>query len=46
MIEGGEKVKFNYNFGTSSCVSISTYETAADEIDVEGIKPLLADYSK
>ena len=42
----GEKVKFNYNFGTLSCVPISTYESAADEIDVEGIKSLLADCSE
>ena len=39
----GEKVKFNYNFGTLSCVPISTYESTAEEIDVEGIISLLGD---
>ena len=46
MIEDDEKVKFNYNFGASSCVPISTYEIAADEIDVEGIKSPLTDCSE
>ncbi|WMX13961.1 MULTISPECIES: adenine deaminase [unclassified Aureispira] len=43
MIENGKKVPFKFNFGAPSCVPATSFETAGAEIDVEGIKTLMAD---
>ena len=42
MIEDGEKVNFKFFFGAPSCVPATPFETAGAEIDIEGVKELLA----
>lgn len=42
MINNGKKVPFKFNFGAPSCVPATSFETAGAEIDVEGIKELMA----
>lgn len=42
MLENAAKVPFKFNFGAPSCVPATSFETAGAEIDVEGIKELLA----
>ncbi len=42
MIENGKKVPFKFNFGAPSCVPATSFETAGAEIDVQGIKELMA----
>jgi len=42
MIENGKKVPFKFNFGAPSCVPATIFETAGAEIDVEGVKELMA----
>jgi len=43
MMEDGEKVNFKFFFGAPSCVPATPFETAGAEIDLEGVKSLLAD---
>lgn len=42
MIENGRQVPFHFAFGAPSCVPATTFETAGAEIDVDGIRQLLA----
>ena len=42
MIDNGKKVPFKFNFGAPSCVPATVFETAGAEIDVEGVKELMA----
>ena len=42
MINNGKKVPFKFNFGAPSCVPATVFETAGAEIDVEGVKELMA----
>ena len=42
MIANGKKVPFKFNFGAPSCVPATVFETAGAEIDVEGVKELMA----
>jgi adenine deaminase len=42
MIENGKKVPFKFNFGAPSCVPATSFETAGAEIDVVGIRQLMA----
>ena len=42
MIEDGEKVNFKFFFGAPSCVPATPFETAGAEIDIDGVKELLA----
>lgn len=42
MINNGKKVPFKFNFGAPSCVPATSFETAGAEIDVDGIKELMA----
>lgn len=42
MLKNAAKVPFKFNFGAPSCVPATSFETAGDEIDVKGIKQLLA----
>lgn len=41
MIENGKQVPFKFNFGASSCVPATHFESAGAVIDSEGIKSLL-----
>jgi adenine deaminase len=41
MIRNAEKVNFKFYFGAPSCVPATTFETAGDAIDSNGIKDLL-----
>lgn len=43
MIDDGEKVNFKFFFGAPSCVPATPFETAGAEIDIDGVKSLLAD---
>ncbi|PKL86507.1 MAG: adenine deaminase [Ignavibacteriae bacterium HGW-Ignavibacteriae-1] len=43
MIENGGKVPFKFNFGASSCVPATTFETAGATISADEIEQLLAD---
>lgn len=43
MIENGEKVNFKFYFGAPSCVPATPFETAGDEIDLQGVEELLND---
>jgi adenine deaminase len=43
MIENGSKVPFKFNFGASSCVPATTFETAGATISADEIEQLLAD---
>jgi len=42
MIENGKKVPFKFNFGASSCVPATTFETAGASLGVEEVTALLA----
>ncbi|WP_282781910.1 adenine deaminase [Phaeodactylibacter xiamenensis] len=42
MIKNGQQVPFHFAFGAPSCVPATTFETAGAEIDVDGIRQLLA----
>ena len=42
MINNGEKVPFKFNFGAPSCVPATVFETAGAEIDVTGVRELMA----
>lgn len=41
MLENASKVDFNFNFGASSCVPATTFETSGDSLDISDIKELL-----
>ena len=41
MIDNGNKVPFHFNFGASSCVPATTFETAGATIDALGVENLL-----
>jgi len=41
MIRNAEKVNFKFYFGAPSCVPATTFETAGDDIDADGIRDLL-----
>ncbi len=43
MIDNGSKVPFKFNFGASSCVPATTFETAGASISADEIAQLLAD---
>ncbi|MCO5251820.1 MAG: adenine deaminase [Candidatus Kapabacteria bacterium] len=43
MIDNGSKVPFKFNFGASSCVPATTFETAGATISADEIAQLLAD---
>jgi adenine deaminase len=43
MIDNGSKVPFKFNFGASSCVPATTFETAGATISADEITQLLAD---
>jgi adenine deaminase len=43
MIDNGSKVPFKFNFGGSSCVPATTFETAGATISADEIEELLAD---
>jgi adenine deaminase len=43
MIEDGEQVNFKFFFGAPSCVPATPFETAGAEIDIDGVRLLLAD---
>ena len=42
MINNGKKVPFKFNFGAPSCVPATVFETAGAEIDVTGVRELMA----
>ncbi len=42
MINNGKKVPFKFNFGAPSCVPATVFETAGAEIDVAGVRELMA----
>lgn len=42
MMENGKKVPFKFNFGASSCVPATTFETAGASLGVEEVTALLA----
>ncbi|PCH68990.1 MAG: adenine deaminase [Bacteroidetes bacterium] len=42
MIDNGKKVPFKFHFGAPSCVPATSFETAGAEIDLAGVKELLA----
>lgn len=42
MIENGQQVPFKFYFGAPSCVPATPFETAGAEIDVDGIRQLMA----
>ena len=42
MIRNGNKVPFKFNFGAPSCVPATAFETAGAEIDLDGVKELMA----
>ncbi|MBN1197868.1 MAG: adenine deaminase [Bacteroidales bacterium] len=42
MIENGKKVPFKFNFGASSCVPATTFETAGAALGVDEVTELLA----
>src|SRR5688500_11757559 len=41
MIQNGKTVPFKFNFGASSCVPATTFETAGAEISVDDIEELM-----
>ncbi|MBE2188069.1 MAG: adenine deaminase [Candidatus Kapabacteria bacterium] len=43
MIDNGSKVPFKFNFGASSCVPATTFETAGATISADEIEELMAD---
>ncbi|MBS3999143.1 MAG: adenine deaminase [Desulfobulbaceae bacterium] len=43
MIDNGSKVPFKFNFGASSCVPATTFETAGATISANDIEELMAD---
>ena len=43
MINNGEQVNFKFFFGAPSCVPATPFETAGAEIDLSGVRSLLAD---
>lgn len=43
MIENGKKVPFKFNFGASSCVPATTFETAGANLGVNEVTALLAE---
>ncbi|HVK37425.1 MAG TPA: adenine deaminase [Candidatus Kapabacteria bacterium] len=42
MIDNGARVPFKFAFGAPSCVPATEFETAGDEIGVDGVRALLA----
>ncbi|MFC2102478.1 adenine deaminase [Bacteroidota bacterium] len=42
MIDNGKKVPFKFNFGASSCVPATTFETAGADLGVDEVTSLLA----
>lgn len=42
MIDNGARVPFKFAFGAPSCVPATSFETAGDVIDVDGVRSLLA----
>jgi adenine deaminase len=41
MIDNGARVPFKFHFGAPSCVPATSFETAGDAIDAEGVRALL-----
>lgn len=42
MVDNGNKVPFHFYFGAPSCVPATSYETAGAEINIDGIRNLIA----